>query len=144
MDRKKILIVEDHNDTRALMALVLGQLGYDVAEAVTGLEALDQARAAHPDLIFMDLGLPGITGDEATARLKADPSTRDIPIIVNTAFHKTSAFVERAIAVGAAEILHKPICFTALREIVERHLSSVKPLEIHDNTQPFDLPNLVL
>ena len=142
---KKILVVEDHNDTRALMALVLGQLGYDIAEAVTGLEAIDKARAVHPDLIFMDLGLPGITGDEAIARLKADPSTREIPVIVNTAFHQSSVFVERAIAVGAAEILHKPVCFTGLREIVERHLlASEKPLEIHDNAQPFDPPNLIL
>ncbi len=99
MAKKKILVVEDHNDTRALMALVLGQLGYDIAEAATGLDAIDQARAVHPDLIFMDLGLPGITGDEAIARLKADPSTREIPVIVNTAFHKSSVFVERAIAV---------------------------------------------
>ena len=70
MAKKKILVVEDHNDTRALMALVLGQLGYDIAEAATGLDAIDQARALHPDLIFMDLGLPGITGDEAIARLR--------------------------------------------------------------------------
>ena len=145
MNKKRILIVEDHNDTRALMALVLGQLGYDIAEAVTGLEAVDQAHAAHPDLIFMDLGLPGITGDEAIARLKADPSTRQIPVIVNTAFQKSSPFVERAIAVGAAEILHKPLCFTALREIIERHLlSSEKPLEVHGNAQPFDHPNSLL
>ena len=93
------------------MALVLGQLGYDIAEAATGLDAIDQARAVHPDLIFMDLGLPGITGDEAIARLKADPSTREIPVIVNTAFHKSSVFVERAIAFGAVEILHKPSIF---------------------------------
>jgi CheY-like chemotaxis protein len=145
MAKKKILVVEDHNDTRALMALVLGQLGYDIAEAATGLDAIDQARAVHPDLIFMDLGLPGITGDEAIARLKADPSTREIPVIVNTAFHKSSVFVERAIAFGAVEILHKPLSFTALRGIVERHLlSSGKSLEIHDNSQPFELPNLVL
>ena len=57
-------------------------------KAATGLEALDQAHAVHPDLILMDLALPKMPGYEATARLKADPSTRDIPVIVNTAFHK--------------------------------------------------------
>jgi len=122
------------------MALVLGQLGYEIAEAVTGLEAIDQARVVHPDLIFMDLGLPGITGDEAIARLKADPSTKDIPVIVNTAFHKSSAFVKRAIAVGAVEILHKPLSFSALQQVVERHLLSKSPLEIHDNLEPYNLP----
>ena len=120
---KKILIVEDNSDCRELLALVLRRSGYEIAEAATGLEAIEQAAATHPDLILMDLGLPGITGDEATARLKADPATKDIPVIVNTAFHK-GTLIDRAIAVGAAEILHKPISFEALREVVRRYLSS--------------------
>ena len=114
------------------MVLILGRLGYDVAEAVTGLEAIDQARAVHPDLIFMDLNLPGITGDEAIARLKADPSTKDIPVIVNTAFDIGSAMAKRAMAEGAAEILYKPMSFTRLQEIVQRYL----PSEIEGNPQP--------
>ena len=144
MAKQKILVVEDHDDTRALMVLVLRQLGYDIAEAITGLEAVDQARAAHPDLIFMDLGLPGITGDEATARLKADAATRDIPVIINTAFHGSSAFVERAVAVGAVEILHKPLCFKALREIVQRYLTTENPLENHVKPKPYNLATPVL
>jgi CheY-like chemotaxis protein len=122
-DKQKILLVEDNSDFRELLAIVLRRSGYEVAEAATGLAAIEQASATHPDLILMDLGLPGITGDEATARLKADPSTRDIPVIVNTAFSK-GALVERAIAVGAAEILHKPISLEALQEVVRRYLSS--------------------
>jgi two-component system, cell cycle response regulator DivK len=121
--KQKILIVEDNSDCRELLALVLRRSGYEIAEAATGLAAIEQAAATHPDLILMDLGLPGITGDEATARLKADPATKDIPVIVNTAFHK-GTLVDRAIAVGAAEILHKPISFEALREVVRRYLSS--------------------
>jgi len=114
------------------MVLILGRLGYDVAEAVTGFEAIDQARAAHPDLIFMDLSIPGIMGDEAIARLKADPSTKDIPVIVNTAFDIGSAIAKRAIAVGAAEILYKPMSFKGLQGVVERYLSS----DIKGNPQP--------
>ncbi|HEX9263422.1 MAG TPA: response regulator [Candidatus Binatia bacterium] len=121
--KQKILIVEDNSDCRELLALVLRRSGYEIAEAATGLAAIEQAAATHPDLILMDLGLPGITGDEATARLKADPATKDIPVIVNTAFHK-GTLIDRAIAVGAAEILHKPISFEALREVVRRYLSS--------------------
>jgi two-component system cell cycle response regulator DivK len=83
--KKRILIVEDNSDSRDLLALLLTRSGYEVAEATTGLAAIEQTRVTRPDLIIMDLGLPGITGDEATARLKADPSTRDIPVIVNTA-----------------------------------------------------------
>jgi two-component system, cell cycle response regulator DivK len=122
-DKHKILVVEDNSDCRELLSIVLRRSGYEVAEAATGLAAVEQASATHPDLILMDLGLPGITGDEATARIKADPSTRDIPVIVSTAFQK-GTLVERAIAVGVAEILHKPISFETLREVVGRYLSS--------------------
>ena len=94
MDKKRILLVED-SDYRELVAFLLKRSGYDVAEATTGLAALEQANATRPDLIIMDLGLPGIMGDEATARLKADSSTRDIPVIVCTAFRK-GALVERS------------------------------------------------
>jgi CheY-like chemotaxis protein len=60
--KKKILVVEDNPDTLQLIVLVLSREGYQVAEAVTGYAALDQARAQRPDLIFMDLGLSGING----------------------------------------------------------------------------------
>jgi two-component system cell cycle response regulator DivK len=122
--KKKILIVEDNSEVRELMVLVLRRAGYDIAEAATGLGAIDQAHATRPDLIIMDLGLPGITGDEATARLKADPATRDIPVIINTAFHKGAALVERAIAAGAAEILYKPTPLKVFEEAARRYLSS--------------------
>jgi len=120
--KQKVLIVEDNADGRELFALYIRRLGYEVFEAATGLEALDQAHAVHPDLILMDLALPKMPGYESTARLKADPSTRDIPVIVNTAFHK-GPFVERAIAAGATEISHKPVSFKALEEVVRRYLS---------------------
>lgn len=119
---KTILVVEDHRDTRELMVHILRRAGFAIAEAETGLDAVERAQALLPDLILMDLGLPGITGDEVTARLKADCTTRNIPIVVNTAFHKESKLVERAIAVGAAEILHKPISFAGLPAIVGRYL----------------------
>jgi two-component system, cell cycle response regulator DivK len=120
---KRILVVEDDRDSRNMLALVLGRAGYEIAEAATGLDAIEQAHAKRPDLIFMDLGLPGITGDVATARLKADESTRHIPVVVNTAFSPGSVQVERAIAAGASEILHKPTPLKALQEVARRYLS---------------------
>src|SRR6266403_4263593 len=127
MSKHKILIVEDDFDCRELFKFYFRQSGYETIEAATGLEAISLARVIHPDLILMDLGIPSMTGDEATARLKADPSTRDIPVIVTTAFNK-GALVDRALAVGAAEIMHKPISFEALREVVARYLSPNYPL----------------
>jgi two-component system cell cycle response regulator DivK len=130
--KNRILIVEDNSDSRDLLALLLTRSGYEVVEATTGLAAIEQTRVTRPDLIIMDLGLPGITGDEATARLKADPSTRDIPVIVNTAFPQRASLVDRAIAAGAAEILHKPTNLTALQEVVRRYLSSEYTLNSSD------------
>jgi len=121
--KKRILVVEDNAPSRELLALVLSRSGYDITEAATGLDAVDQARLSRPDLIIMDLGLPGITGDEATARLKADASTRHIPVIVNTGFHRESLLVERAIAAGAAMILHKPTPLKVFQEVARRFLS---------------------
>jgi CheY-like chemotaxis protein len=122
--KKKILVVEDNAASRNLIALVLGRSGYDVAEATTGVDAIDQAHATHPDLIIMDLGLPEMTGDEATVRLKADPSTKDIPVIVNTALDRQSSLVARALAAGAAQILYKPTPLKVFKEVAQRYLSA--------------------
>ncbi len=79
---KKILVVEDDVDNRRIVAKVLSVEGYLIIEATDGLEALACARAEHPDLILMDLALPNMDGWEATRRLKEDPQTRDIPVVV--------------------------------------------------------------
>ena len=124
MDKKRVLLVEDNSASRELMALILGKSGFEVVEATTGFEGIHQARTARPDLIIMDLGLPEMTGAEAIARLKTDPRTMNIPVIVNTAFPNGSPLVERAVAAGAVEIIYKPNDFSALRATVARYLSS--------------------
>jgi two-component system cell cycle response regulator DivK len=121
--KRKILVVEDNPDTLQLMVLVLSREGYQVAEAVTGYAALDQARTQRPDLIFMDLGLPGINGDEATVLIKSDPAINQIPIIVDTAFNADAPIVQRAEEAGAAEVLHKPVPLTLIKEVARRYLS---------------------
>ena len=120
--RKKILIVDDNSDLRKLLALILEHSDYDIIEVGTGLEALNQARATRPDLILMDLSMPVVNGDEAMAWLKADPLTRDIPVIVSTGFLH-GPLVDRAIARGAAEIIYKPFRFESLHSMLQRHFS---------------------
>src|ERR1044072_2875369 len=134
--KSRILVVEDNSDVRRLMALVLGRSGYEVVEAATGIEALDQTRAMHPDLIIMDLSIPKMTGDEVTARIKADPATQNIPIVVNTAYHK-GEFVERAIAAGPVDILYKPTELKVFLETIRRPLcaSQNKP-NVQDTSPP--------
>jgi two-component system response regulator (stage 0 sporulation protein F) len=122
MDKKRILVVDDHAPNRELITLVLQRSGYETAEAASGITAIEQARTACPDLILLDLGLPGMNGDEVLAHLKEDPITSDIPVIINTAYHAQSPLVQRALALGVAEIIYKPMNFGSLREAVRQHL----------------------
>jgi len=122
MGNNKILVVEDVADYREMIMLFLRRSGYRAVEAADGFEAVSQARVTRPDLIIMDLDMPAMTGDQATARLKADPSTRHIPVIVTTAFSYGS-LVDRAITAGADEIIHKPFPLKLLRAAMQRHLS---------------------
>jgi CheY-like chemotaxis protein len=119
---KKILVVDDNPDVRKLLVLRLRESSYDTVEAATGPEALKQALTTHPDLIIMDLAMPDGNGDEAIESLKADLLTRDIPVIVLTAFLR-GPLVDRAIAAGAAEILHKPVNLKLLDVVLQRHLT---------------------
>jgi len=120
---KKILIVEDHASWLQLLTTVLKRAGYDVISATTGRESVTLATLNHPDLILMDLGLPEMSGDEATAQIKADPGTKDIPVVIQTAFGSGPS-AKRATEVGAAEILHKPISITEIQAVVKKYLSS--------------------
>ena len=119
--RKRILLVEDNADVRELLALFIDRLGYKVYKAATGLEAVDQTAAAHPDLIIMDFCLPGVSGVEATRRLKINAATKDIPVLIITAYPIEK---RRALAAGAADILPKPIDMTTFRALLRRYLSA--------------------
>ena len=120
MAKPKVLIVEDNPDARQLLVMVLGREDYEVIEARNASEALHQASTQHPDLILMDLGLPGMTGDEVTARIRGDPCTAHIPIIVDTAFDPRAPIVKRAFEAGADQIFYKPLNFKLLRQAIRR------------------------
>lgn len=131
---KKILLVEDNENCRELLTLYIKRLGYEVIEAGTGLEALDRASTRQPDLIMMDLGLPGMTGEKATACLKANPTTKEIPVIINTAYPNNTR-TKRALDAGAAEILHKPFELTRLRKLLCKYLSADRRASITVTTE---------
>ena len=122
MDTKKVLIVEDHPDCRALVKIVLSRLGYVVVEAGTGQEALERASVSSFDLIVMDFGLPGMTGDKLIMRFKGDPSTKRIPVIVTTGYMDAQV-AKRAIAAGAESVLLKPYDMDELVDAMQRCLS---------------------
>ena len=103
-----LLLVEDNEDNRIIYSTVLRHLGYDVIEAQDGVEAVDLARSALPDLILMDISIPRMDGWEATRILRGDPRTQGIPIIALTA-HALADDRERASEVGFSSYLAKPI-----------------------------------
>ena len=115
------MIVEDHEDCRRLIRIVLTRKGFDVIEVATGLEALGFAAWNTPDLIVMDLGLPDVAGDEVISRLKADRRTEKIPVIVTTG-HMSAEVTRRTLGAGAAKILLKPYGIEELMRIIEQYL----------------------
>lgn len=121
MEIKTVLIVEDHADCRMLLKLVLSRSGYVVVEAATGQEAIEHASAARFDLIVMDFGLPGMTGDKLIRRLKDNPATRNVPVVVTTGYMDAQV-AQRAIAAGAESVLLKPYDIEELVEAMERCL----------------------
>ena len=102
-----ILLVDDFQDNREMYAMYLEHAGMRVAEAANGHEALDRAFELLPDLIVMDLSLPGIDGWEATRRLKADERTKGIPVLALTS-HALEGFSEGARAAGCDAFVTKP------------------------------------
>jgi two-component system, cell cycle response regulator DivK len=119
---KKVLVVEDNADWRELLAMVIRRAGYEVVIAGTGKEGIRQASKTNPDLILMDLGLPEMSGDEATIQIKANPATNDIPVVVQTAFG-SGPNAKRAMEAGAAEIMQKPISITDIQKLLRKYLS---------------------
>ena len=102
-----ILIVEDQEDNRQILRDLLGNAGYALSEAENGEQALAAVAARRPDLILMDIQLPVMDGYEATRRIKADPATRSIPVIVVTSY-ALSGDDTRARAAGCDAYVSKP------------------------------------
>jgi CheY-like chemotaxis protein len=110
----KILYVEDNDDNIYLLKMRFDLVGaHELIIAEDGERGVALARAERPDLILMDLELPVIDGWEATRRLKADPATRDIPIIALTA-HALGGAREKALAAGCDDFDTKPVEFERL------------------------------
>ena len=106
---------------REAMRLILEHDGFDIREATDGASALSMARARPPDLMFLDLNIPGASGADVLTELKADPATKDVRVIIVTATGEEGR--EFVLALGADEYFTKPFSPTALLRTVERVLS---------------------
>ena len=103
----KILVVEDHEDNRRIIHDLLTAHGFDVVEAVTGLEGVRAAERQNPALILMDIQLPEIDGYEATRRIKSRPDLKHIPIIIITSYALSGDDL-KAYEAGCDEYVSKP------------------------------------
>jgi two-component system, cell cycle response regulator DivK len=111
--RKRILVVEDDEDNRRIMRDLLTTVGYEVIEAATGEEGVSMAEIHAPDLILMDIQLPGLDGYEATRRIKTNAALLQIPIIAVTSYALSGDDV-KAFEAGCNAYVSKPFSPRAL------------------------------
>ncbi len=116
---KKILIAEDNPDCCELLVFLLRRTGYDAAGVQSGEEAIAHALSDHPDLIFMDLGLPGLDGIAAATAIKQNPKTARIPIVALSA-RLEQTWKAKALSAGMTMYLTKPAAPHAILRIIEQ------------------------
>lgn len=103
-----VLLVDDNEQNLELLLAYLEELGAELRTATDGQAALDSVAQKRPDLILMDVMMPRMSGFQACKRIKSDPATKDIPIVMVTALNEVSD-VERAVDSGADDFLTKPV-----------------------------------
>ncbi len=116
---QRVLVVEDNDLNYSLVEFVLGQQGLLISRADTGQQALDMATADPPDLVFMDIQLPGMDGLEVTRRLRKNPLTQGVPIVALTAL-AMAGDEERVLAAGCDAYLSKPVSPVDLVAVASR------------------------
>lgn len=122
MVKKKILIVEDEESLLKLESILLTSKGYSVTGAADGVSALEQVVLIKPDLIVLDIMLPGMDGFEVCRIIKQNPETANIPVMMLTA-KKSSQDCERGMAAGASAYVTKPFKSAKIIEIIQELLS---------------------
>lgn len=120
-----ILIVEDHPTMREAMRMVLEHEGFRIREAADGASALEMVREELPDLVFLDLNIPGTSGADVLKELKSDPKTAAIRVVIVTATGEEGR--DHVLALGADEYFTKPFSPLALLRTVERVMQAPGP-----------------
>ncbi len=137
----RVLLVDDYADAREMYGEYLAISGFEVIEAVNGIEAVERAIEAKPDIILMDMSLPIMDGWEATRRLKADRRTAAIPVLALTGHAVTSMF-EGARRAGCDGFITKPCLpddlVREIRTVLERRATPTRPKGDPPDPQPID------
>ncbi len=119
--KSKVLVVEDYEDTREFMKFLLQDYGFEVTEASNGFEAVEAVKRQVPDLILMDISMPGMDGLTAARKIREQNASRKTPIIAITAYGESAR--RKAIEAGCNASLSKPIDFADLEPVLSRYLS---------------------
>jgi CheY-like chemotaxis protein len=130
---KKILIVDDNDTNLYLIRFILEKGGHEVIEARDGLEGVKLAFEEKPDLVIMDIQLPGIDGHEATRRIRGKENEEDLPIIALTSF-AMPVDKELALAAGCNSYLTKPIDVQTFITEVNRYLEEMQKKEVESKS----------
>lgn len=117
----KVLVVEDYEDTREFMKFLLQDYGFEVSEATNGYEAIEAVNRQAPDLILMDISMPGMDGLTAARKIREQKHSRKTPIIAITAYGEAAQ--KKALEAGCNASLSKPIDFEDLAPVLRRYLS---------------------
>jgi two-component system alkaline phosphatase synthesis response regulator PhoP len=120
-EKFKILCVEDNPDTQRMLTFLLTKAGYEVITADDGLQAIQKAKAWRPALILMDMMMPRMSGAEAIRRLRQIKATRDVPILVLSAYQE-QALIDEALEAGADDFLIKTVLPDDLSDIIDKYL----------------------
>ncbi len=118
---KKVLIVEDYEDSRKFMKTLVESYGYRVIEAIDGEEAVQMAKYAHPDLILMDLAMPIMDGLATTRVIRGFEDIERMPIVVVSAFGED--YYRQALEAGCDDLISKPLDISALEPILSKYLA---------------------
>jgi len=122
--QQKVLVVDDNAQNLELLCIYMEDLaGVKVLTATNGIEAMEKVKSESPDLMLLDIMMPKMSGFEVCRRIKSDPKTRDIVVIMVTALNEPSD-VERAAECGTDDYISKPIDRAALVQLVKKLLSS--------------------
>ena len=120
----RILVVDDNRDAADSLSMVMRLWGYDVRVVYDGLAAFEAIGCYHPDVILLDIGLPGMDGFALASAAGHQPAWSDI-LIISVSAYNDAAFVSRLAAAGIGEHFPKPVNLVALKATVERHKRAV-------------------
>lgn len=123
---RTVLIVDDVAHVRSLVEHIIHDPGIRVVAAADGESALEMAREHRPILIFLDLALPGLNGRDVIRELRADESTKEIPVVIVTALGRSDLAAE-AFAMGAQDLIEKPFTPVEIRKALEKWARTVDP-----------------